>query len=101
MSPNFVEERGSGVGDVEGIDKVGLGDGGALVTCFERGLGQAMAFAAEHQTAVVGEIDVHGGAAVGARVGGDTADADGAQVSQGLGEICQRNNWELKDSAHG
>ncbi len=85
LAGGFVEEDGCCCADVKGIHCVGHGDEDGFIAFGENGSGDAMAFAAENNAAVAGEVRLRHGFLVGVRMGGDAANAVGAELAEGLG----------------
>jgi hypothetical protein len=88
LARGFVEEDGGGGADVERIHFLGHRYQDGFIALGQYRRGDAVAFAAEDDAAVAREIGLGERFFVGVGMGGDAADAVGAELAQGLGE-CQ------------
>lgn len=100
LTAGFVEKDGASAGGIEGVHLDEHGDGDAFVADLEDGFGNAVAFAAEDDAAVAGEVGLHDRFATGFGVGGKDAKSARAQVAQSRGERSALEGGQVEDDAH-
>lgn len=101
LPAGLVEEDGGGGTDIEGINFVGHGDENGFVAGGEDGFGDAIAFAAEDDAAIAGEIGLGEGFPVSVGMRGDAADVVGAEGLEGFNQGLSLKDGNFEDGAHG
>jgi hypothetical protein len=98
LAEGFVEDDGSGGGDVEGADAAGHGDAEQVVAGFADEIVEACAFAAKDEDAVAGEVElvvVGQAALVLSRIQTDDPDVLALEVFEGADEVDDAGDAEV------